>query len=63
MSRQQLAPVNALSKSSAPTLPTLRAGDVYYDSTLKTLRVYDGSAWISMASEDTTALEWMRVGP
>ena len=54
MSRQQLAPVNALSKSSAPTLPTLRSGDVYYDSTLKTLRVYDGAAWVDLVNDETT---------
>jgi hypothetical protein len=49
MSRQSLTPLNALSSASAPTVPTLQSGDLYYDTTTG-LRVYNGSAWVAVSS-------------
>jgi hypothetical protein len=46
MSRKSLTPLNALSSASAPTVPTLQSGDLYYDTSTG-LRVYDGSAWVA----------------
>lgn len=45
MSRKTLVPISHLSSSSDPTLPALRAGDTYANSTSKALRTYDGAAW------------------
>jgi hypothetical protein len=44
MSRQALVPVNVLALASAPSIPTLRAGDLYYNLT-SGLQVYTGTAW------------------
>jgi hypothetical protein len=48
MSRKSLTPLNALSSASAPTVPTLQSGDLYYDTSTG-LRVYNGSAWIAVS--------------
>lgn len=47
MSKKALDPVNIQYLSAAPTSPTLNAGDIYYDTTLNSLRTYNGSAWIT----------------
>jgi hypothetical protein len=44
MSRQALVPVNVLALASAPSIPTLQAGDLYYNLT-SGLQVYTGTAW------------------
>ena len=44
MSKLALDPVNTPALASAPTLPTLRAGDLYYDTT-NGLQVYNGTSW------------------
>jgi hypothetical protein len=49
MSRLALTPVNHPALASAPTLPTLQAGDVYYNTSTG-LQVYNGSAWVAVAS-------------
>ena len=49
MSRIALTPVNHPALASAPTLPTLQTGDVYYNTTTG-LMVYNGSAWVAVAS-------------
>lgn len=46
MSRLQLVPVNLQSRTTDPTTPTLRAGDMYWNSTAGEIRVYTGSAWV-----------------
>jgi len=57
VSRLALTPVSHPALASAPTLPTLRAGDVYYDTT-NGLQVYTGSAWVTVgASTTVTALD------
>jgi hypothetical protein len=37
----------------APTTPTLRAGDIYFDTALGSVRHYDGAAWHSYDTLDT----------
>jgi hypothetical protein len=44
VSRAALTPVNHPALAGAPTTPTLRAGDTYYDTSLGLL-VYTGTAW------------------
>ena len=46
MSRLQLVPVNLQSRTSDPTTPSLRAGDMYWNSTAGEIRVYTGSTWV-----------------
>lgn len=50
MSRLALVPINIPARSSAPTYPSLRAGDMYFDTTNQAVYVYSGSAWISTSS-------------
>lgn len=45
MSVKRLVPLNAVELSSDPL--TGRVGDIYYNTTLNELRVYDGTQWIS----------------
>ena len=48
MSTVALVPVNLLSTTTAPTVPTLVAGDTYYNASTHTLYAYDGSAWVTI---------------
>jgi hypothetical protein len=50
MSRLALTPTNIPALSAAPSYPTLRAGDLYYDTTQQGVYVYSGSAWIATSS-------------
>jgi hypothetical protein len=45
MSKKSLVPLNVLASATAPTIPTLRAGDVYFNTTNNTLYSYTGSVW------------------
>jgi len=45
MSRKSLVPVNVPALSSAPSTPTLRAGDLYFNTTDSTLYSYNGTVW------------------
>lgn len=45
MSRLARGPLNLLSATADPSTPTLRAGDLYYNSTTGKVRAYSGSAW------------------
>lgn len=47
MSKLALDPLNIQYLSTAPTIPTLRAGDMYYNTTSSSLQVYTGSAWVA----------------
>lgn len=49
MSRLALTPTNTPASDTALTLPTLRAGDLYYNTTLG-LQVYTGSAWATVGT-------------
>jgi hypothetical protein len=51
VSKLALDPINIQYLSSAPVLPTLNAGDMYFDTTLNALQVYNGSAWIKVNSK------------
>ena len=56
MSVKQLVPLNAYASASAPTVPTLRTGDMYYNTTTG-LMVYNGSAWVSVSTTSTTEID------
>jgi hypothetical protein len=49
MSRLALTPTNTPASETALTLPTLRAGDLYYNTSLG-LQVYTGSAWATVGT-------------
>jgi hypothetical protein len=53
MSRLALTPTNVPSSATDISTPTLRAGDLYYNTT-DGLKVYTGSAWTVVSS--TSAL-------
>lgn len=55
MSRRSLVPVNVLVSASAPTTPTLRQGDVYYNSTDSQLYVYSGATWSAVSAASSSA--------
>jgi len=48
MSKLALDPINFLTSAGAPTTPTIRTGDTYYDTTAGQPYVYNGSAWVAM---------------
>jgi hypothetical protein len=57
MSQKSLVPSNLIALSAAPTIPTLRAGDAYYNTTLGQIQVYTGSAWETyVTTADTQTL-------
>ena len=56
MSKKSLVPLNVLASATAPTIPTLRAGDVYFNTTNSTLYSYTGSAWVAAGGSSTTVL-------
>jgi hypothetical protein len=45
MSRKSLVPVNVPALASAPSTPTLRTGDLYFNTADSTLYSYNGTAW------------------
>ena len=53
MSRLALTPTNVPALSSAPNTPTLRAGDLYFDTSDVSLKVYTGSSWQAIAPSIT----------
>lgn len=53
MSNKALTPVNVLVSAGAPTQPSFRAGDLYYD-TGTGLMVYTGTIWKSVADTNPT---------
>lgn len=46
MSKQQLVPASNLSRPSAPSIPTITTGDMYWNSSTSTLMVYNGTSWV-----------------
>ena len=52
MSRQALTPTNVPSSATAISTPTLRAGDLYYNTSTG-LMVYDGTSWTQVSSNVT----------
>jgi hypothetical protein len=55
MSRLALTPINVPASATDISTPTLRAGDLYYNTT-DGLKVYTGSAW-TVVSANTTITE------
>lgn len=49
MSRQALTPTNVPASASAISTPTLRTGDLYYNTTTG-LMVYNGTSWTQVSS-------------
>lgn len=49
MSRQALTPTNVPSSATAIDTPTLRTGDLYYNTTTG-LMVYDGTEWTTVGT-------------
>lgn len=45
MSRLNLSPVNIPALASAPTTPAIRVGDLYFNTTIKALYVWNGTVW------------------
>lgn len=56
MSRQALTPTNVPSSATAISTPTLRAGDLYYNTSTG-LMVYDGAAWQQVSSGAVAELD------
>jgi hypothetical protein len=52
MSRLALTPTNVPASATAINTPTLRTGDLYYNTSTG-LMVYDGSNWIQVSSNVT----------
>lgn len=49
MSRLALTPTNVPALASAPTYPTLRTGDLYFNTSTG-LMVYNGSSWEAVST-------------
>lgn len=56
MSKKSLVPLNVLASATVPTIPTLRAGDVYFNTSDNTLYSYSGSGWVAAGGSSTTVL-------
>ena len=50
MSRLALTPTNVPASATAINTPTLRTGDLYYNTTTG-LMVYSGSAWVQVSAK------------
>lgn len=56
MSRLALTPTNVPASATDISTPTLRAGDLYFNTSTG-LKVYDGSAWQSVATSTLTEID------
>jgi hypothetical protein len=56
MSRLALTPTNVPASATDITYPTLRAGDLYYNTSTG-LKVYTGSAWELVSSTSLTEID------
>jgi hypothetical protein len=45
MSRLNLSPVNIPALAAEPTTPTIRTGDLYFNTAIKALYVWNGVTW------------------
>jgi hypothetical protein len=59
MSRLALTPTNVPASASAISYPTLRTGDLYYNTSTG-LMVYDGTQWVAVST--TSALSEIDAG-
>jgi hypothetical protein len=56
VSRLALTPTNVPSSATDISTPTLRAGDLYFNTTTG-LKVYDGSAWVVVGTSTLTEID------
>jgi hypothetical protein len=56
MSRLALTPTNVPASATDITYPTLRAGDLYFNTSTG-LKVYTGSAWESVSTTSLTEID------
>jgi hypothetical protein len=54
VSRLALTPTNVPASATAITTPTLRTGDMYYNTTTG-LMIYDGSDWTQVSANATVS--------
>ena len=54
MSRLALTPTNVPASATAINTPSLRAGDLYYNTSTG-LMVYDGTQWVAVSAATTLA--------
>lgn len=54
MSRLALTPTNVPASATAITTPTLRAGDMYYNTSTG-LMIYDGNNWTQVSANVTVS--------
>jgi hypothetical protein len=54
VSRLALTPTNVPASATAITTPTLRTGDMYYNTTTG-LMIYDGSNWTQVSANATVS--------
>lgn len=64
MSQQQLVPASNLSRTTAPTIPTIATGDMYWNTSTSTLMVYNGTTWVAAVTSSGGAAfsEFMLMG-
>ena len=55
MSRLALTPTNVPAYATAPSTPSLRAGDLYFNTSTG-LMVYDGANWVATNTAPTTTM-------
>lgn len=56
MSRLALTPTNVPASALDISTPTLRTGDMYYNTSTG-LKVYDGSAWVVVSSSTLSEID------
>ena len=56
MSRQALTPTNVPASAVDISTPTLRTGDLYYNTTVG-LMAYNGSVWIAVSATSNTDID------
>ncbi len=56
MSRLALTPTNVPASATDISTPTLRAGDLYFNTT-EGLKVYDGTAWVAIGATTITEID------
>jgi hypothetical protein len=59
MSPKALVPINVPARASAPTVPSIITGDMYYNTSTG-LMIYDGSQWVAVST--TSALTEIDAG-
>jgi hypothetical protein len=56
MSRLALTPTNVPASATDILTPTLRAGDLYFNTT-DGLKVYDGAAWVAVGGSSISEID------